>query len=103
MLCVRWMNSTRNGPTSNGSRGAFRAGRRFGQIVFHQLGAGQRQCEPCAVDRRVDFFQQIGQAADVVFMAVRQQNGSARGAVFADIVQVWDDNVHAQHFGVGRT
>ena len=76
----------RNGPTWNGVRGVHLA--QLGalrQIVFDQLGMRQCQREGRAVDGHINFFQQIGQAADVIFVAVRQHNGADALAIRAHV------------------
>ena len=97
------MNSTRNGPTWNGVAGMHlpQVGAPS-QIVFDQLRLRQRQREGRAVNRHVNFFQQIGQAANVIFVAVRQQNGADAFAILAHVTEVGNDNVHAEQFGVRK-
>ena len=74
----------------------------FRQIVFDQLGLRQRQRKGRAVDRHINFFQQIGQAADVIFVAMRQQNGADAFAIRTHVTEVGNDNVHAQQFGIRK-
>ena len=74
----------------------------FRQIVFDQLRMRQRQREGSAVNRHINFFQQIGQAADVIFVAVRQQNGADAFAIRAHVTEVGNDNVHAEQFGIRK-
>jgi len=72
------------------------------QFMFNQLGMRQRQGEGSAVDRHVNLFQQIGQAANVIFVAVRQDNGANTVAIGTHVTEVGNDNVHAEQFGVRK-
>ena len=44
----------------------------------------------------------IGQAADVVFVAVCQQNGTDAFAIGAHITEVGNDDVHAEQFSIRK-
>jgi len=72
----------------------------FGQAVLFQLGPHQRQGERRSVNGGVDVVQDVGQGADVVLVAVGEQDGPDAVVVFAQISDVGDDNIHAQQFGV---
>ena len=70
------------------------------QAVVGQLGARQRQRERRAVDGRVYFVEHVRQGADVVFVAVGEQDGPQALPVFPQVGDVGDDDVNAEQFGV---
>ena len=67
------MNSILNGPISTICFGLIvDEPRLFFELVFFQAALHQRQRESGAVDRHVDFGEEIGNRADVVLVAVGQ-------------------------------
>jgi len=67
-----------------------------------QLRADERERERRPDDRNVEFAQEIRNAADVVFVAVRDENRAELIDPFADVREIVDDDVHAEHLVVGE-
>ena len=72
------------------------------QFVFFQAAVHQRQRESGAVDRDIDFGEEIGDRADVVFVAVGQDDGADLGLVLLEEGQVGHHQVDAQQLGFGE-
>src|SRR5437667_8633007 len=69
------------------------------QTVFFQLVFDVGQGEFRAVDRDGELSKNPGQAADVVFMAVSENDGANMLAIFQQIGDIGDDDVNAQQLG----
>ena len=67
-----------------------------------QLRANERERERRPDDRHVELAQQIGNAADVIFVAVRYEHRTKLVDAFADVREVVDDDVDAEHLVVGK-
>ena len=77
MECVTWMNSMENGPSVSISPGL--TVMKLGvveHVVLFETPFDQRQREGGAVDRDVELRQQEGDAADVIFVAVGQDQAA---------------------------
>ena len=70
-------------------------------MLFQAL-VHQREREARAVDRHLQVAQDVGQRADVVFMAVGQQDGAQVLPVLLEVGDVGNDDVHAEQFGLGE-
>ena len=69
----------------------------FVELVFH---VGQRELG--APDGDVQFAENPGQGADVVFVAVREDDAAHMLAIFEQVRNVGDDDVDAQQLGFGE-
>ena len=95
--CVTWMNSTLNGPISMMSFGLTGAQDRvLIDLVFFEAPLHQRQRESGAVNRHVEFGQEERHRADMILVAVRQQQRAHVLAVFFEERQIGRDDVHAR-------
>jgi hypothetical protein len=81
---------------------ASRAGRHHRAGVLFQLAFDVGQRELGRVDRHVEFGKNPGQCADVVFVAVRQDDAANVLAILDEITDVGDDDVDAEEFGFGE-
>ena len=101
--CVTWMNSIENGPSVELLAGLdlVQLGR-VEQLVLFQAPLHQRQREGRAIHRNVHLRQQERDAADVVFVAVRENQPADVLAVLLEIGEVGRDDVDAQQFRVGE-
>ncbi len=70
--------------------------------MLFQLALNVGQGELGAVDRNVELGQNPGQAADMVFMAVREHDGAHVLPILQQIADVGDDDVHAQQLRFGE-
>ena len=70
--------------------------------MFVELPLDQGEGEFSAVDGDVELGEDPGQAADVVFMAVREQDGLDLVAVFREVGDVGDDDVDAEELFFGK-
>ncbi len=52
------------------------------------------------INGQIDLFEQVGQAADVVFMAVRDNNALDAVLILDNIGEIRNDEVHAEHVAV---
>ena len=103
MECVTWMNSILNGPISTiclgltlmkrGSSSSSYSSRRRSTRASVKVGA---------VDRHVDFGEEVGHGADVVFMAVGQDQGADLRLVLLEEGEVGHHQVDAQQLGFGE-
>ena len=97
------MNSILNGPDRDGLlRLDLDQPRLLLEIVFFQAPLHQRQRERRAVDRHVDFGEEVGHGADVILVAVRQDHGAHLRLVLLQEGQVGHHQIDAQQFGVGE-
>jgi hypothetical protein len=69
--------------------------------VFHELRLDEREGERCAVHRAVDIREDERDAADVVFVAVRQHKGGDP-PLLLQVRQVRNDQIDAQQFRIGE-
>ncbi len=70
-----WKNSTVNGPSSSTSLARDRVELDLvQQATLAQLDLGQAQGQPRSEDRHVELLQHVGQRADVVLVAVGQDD-----------------------------
>src|ERR1700757_5292695 len=67
-----------------------------GDLVFLKPAFDQGESERGSVNRDVKLVQEKTHRADVVFVAVREQEGADAGAVFLEEGQVRRDDVDAQ-------
>ena len=72
------------------------------EVVLLELDADEAAGQRRAVDRRVDAAQDVGQAADVVLVAVGDEDGPQLVAVLLDVGDVRDDEVDAEHLLFGE-
>ena len=74
----------------------------FEQTVLRQFVLHQAHREAAAVERNVQVGKHERQGADVVFVAVRQDDRFDFGAVFEQERDVGDDDIDAEQFLVGK-
>ena len=72
------------------------------QLVFVELIFDVGQRELGAPDGNVQFAENPGQGADVVFVAVREDDAAHMLAIFEQVRNVGDDDVDAQQLGFGE-
>ena len=72
------------------------------EVLFVELAADQRHGKGAGVDRHVDLLQEEGQAADVVFVAVGDEDPLDLFLVFDQVVVVLDHVVDAEQFVFGE-
>ena len=70
--------------------------------VFFQAPLHHRQREGRAINRHVDFAEQERHRADVIFVAVREDQRADLVAILLQIREIGRDDVDAQQFGVGK-
>ncbi len=70
--------------------------------MFFQTPFHQRQRKSGAVDRHVDFAQQERHRADVILMAMGQDQRANLGAVLLEVSEVGRDDIHAQQLRVRK-
>ena len=98
--CVTWMNSILKGPTSTICLGCDLDEDGIAlQVVLFQAPLDQRQREGGAVDRHFDIAQEIGNGADVVFVAVGEDEAADLSRVLLEESQVGHYQVYAQQLG----
>ena len=99
---------TRMGMMENGAEGEAAAGEDLDQLgvveqaMLFELALDQGEGELGAVDGDVELGEDPGQAADVVLVAVGEDDGADFIAVFGEIADVGDDDVDAQEFFFGE-
>ena len=76
--------------------------RGFEELVFFEPAFDQRERERGSVDRDVQLGEQKRHAADVVFVAVRQDQAAHVLGVLLEIREVGRDDVDAHQLGVGE-
>ncbi len=97
------MNSMVNGPISILRAGFHRMQLGFIlQAVFFQPPLHHLESERRAVNRNVDLAQQERHRADVIFMAVRQDQRADHLAMLLQIREVRSDDVDTQQFRIGK-
>ena len=67
------------------------------KAVLLQLIFDKANCQPCGVDRHIEFFEQIRQAADVILVPVGDEQTLDAVFVFQHIGEIRDDKVNAEH------
>ena len=72
------------------------------QLVFVELVFDIGQRELGAPDGNIQFAENPGQGADVVFVAVRKHDAAHMLAIFEQVRNVGDDDVDAQQLGLGE-
>ena len=72
------------------------------QAMFFELAFNVSQSEFGAVDGDFELGEDPRQAADVVLMAVGEDDAADHGAIFDEIGDVGDDDVDAEQFGLGE-
>jgi hypothetical protein len=102
MECVTRMYSTRNGPISIVCRGwTGTGGDLVERVLLEPLGdEAERQGGP--EDRDVEFAEEVRKGADVVFVAVGEENGADAVPVLDEVREVGDREVHAEHLVFGE-
>src|SRR4029077_9931646 len=60
----------------------------------------QRQCEARAINGSAEVAQDVGKGADVVFMAMGEQDSAQVLLLLFQISDIGDDDVHAKEFGL---
>src|SRR6266478_7815733 len=76
--------------------------RRIEQTGFSDALFYQRQREPRSVNGNVQIAQNVRQRADVIFVAVSQNDGPYVLAILLQIGDVWNDQIDAQQFGLWK-
>ena len=71
-------------------------------LLILELRANERERERRAHDRNVELAQQIRDAADVIFVPVGHEQGAKLVLVFAQVREVVDHDVDAEHLVVGK-
>jgi hypothetical protein len=74
----------------------------FEQPVLFELALNVGKGELGSVDRHLQFTQNPGQATDVILVAVGQDDGADMLAIFDQVGDIGDDNIHPQQFGLGK-
>ena len=74
----------------------------FGQTPLLQLQLHEPGGEAGAVNGRAQLIHHIGQGADVVFVAVGEDNGADALFILHQPAHIGDDHVHAVHLLVGK-
>ena len=103
MLCVTRMNSIVNGPIVTVVARLDRLQPVAGvDAVLLELRLDQRQRQRRAVHRAVEERQHVRHGADVILVAVRQDQRLDLAAPRLEVGQVGDDQVDAEQIGVGE-
>src|SRR5215472_16046568 len=77
-------------------------GAHLAQVGLVELVFDVSQGELCAIDRDVEFGENPGQRADMVFVAVCEDDAAHALAVFDEVGNVRNDDVDAEKFGLGE-
>src|SRR5947209_384218 len=91
-----------------GADGEFLAGTDLAEVgvveefVLVELVLDVGECEVGAIDGHVEFAQNPRYGADVVFVAVGEDDGADVRAILDEIGEVGDDDVHAEELGFGE-
>ena len=70
--------------------------------MFFETPLDQRQSKRRAVDRHGKLGQQEGHRADVIFMAVREDEGTDVRSVLLEIVEIGRNNIDAQQLRIRK-
>ena len=73
-----------------------------GEFVFFEFAPQQREREVRAVDRHFELGEEVGHAADVVFVRVRQQQAAHFALALEQIGDLVDDQINAEHLFFGK-
>jgi hypothetical protein len=65
------------------------------QIVFLEFAFGQAGCEVGTVNGNVEFFQDVRQRAEMIFMPVRENDGSNVLSIFFEKIEVRNTDINA--------
>ena len=99
MEWLTWMGSTVKQPTRTFWRGRDLVEDGAGcQAVLLQLVAHQADGQPGGIDRHIELPQQVGQAADVILVAVGDEQSLDAVLVLQHVGEIRDDQVDAEHF-----
>ena len=71
-----------------------------GKTVLLQLVFDQANGQTCSVNGHVELFEQIRQAADMVFVAMGNEQALDAVLIFQYIGEIRNDKVHAEHIGI---
>ena len=69
-----------------------------GKAVFFKLVLDEADGQPGCIDRHIELFEQIGQAADMVLMPVGDEQALDAILVFQHIGEIRYDEIDAEHF-----
>ena len=72
------------------------------QPVLLELALDEADGELCAVDGDIDRLEQVSKAADMILVAVGDDNALYLICVALDIGKIWYDQVDAGHIGIGE-
>ncbi len=103
VLCVTGMNSI-----SKGSISTRRPGMTSRRVVESIRPASsrrfldERKSEATSVDWDVQVAKDVGERADVIFVAVGEDDGFYERAVLLEVSDVGNDEVHAEELGFGE-
>ncbi len=79
------------------ARGVGVEGGLFQHMFLLQLDLDQASRQPRGVDRCIELLQEVGQCADMVLMAVGDDDCTHPVCLIAQIAPVWDDVINPQH------
>ena len=96
------MGSMVKAPRENFSPGTISMSSASSRGVFFELAVDVGEGELGAVDGDVELGENPGQAADVVFVAMGEDDGADVLLVFDEVGDVGDDDVDAEEFGLGE-
>ena len=68
--------------------------------VLLELPLDKPESQPCAVNRHIELFQEIGQSPDMILMPVGYRHTAQLVAVLLDVSKIRDNYVNAQHLAV---
>ena len=74
----------------------------FEQSVLVEFVLHVSQCELCAPHRHVEFGENPGQSANVIFMAVGENDAAHPLPILDEVRNVGNNDVHAEQFGFGE-
>ena len=72
------------------------------QLVFFELAAQKCERDVGAVDRHFELREEIGHAADVVLVRVREQQSAHFSLALEKVGDLIDDQIHAEHLFFGK-
>ena len=99
--CERWISSSSKGPTWHLLPGRELLQRRVAELVLVELRADHPDRQQAAVDHRrlAELAQHVGQGADVVLVAVGEDDRLDVVDAVAQVGEVGKDEVDAEHLG----
>ncbi len=97
--CERWISSSSKGPSLDLLPRRQLLQRRVAELVLVELGADHADRQQAAVDHRrlADLTQHVGQRADVVLVAVGEDDRLDVVDAIAQVGEVGQDEVDAEH------